>query len=147
MTDGTLVFIIKDERILLAMKKRGFGEGKWNGPGGKIQAGEAPIDAAIRETQEEISVTPVLRRELGVISYHDPKFGDWSVHVFRATSWKGEPVETEEMKPQWWALSAIPYENMWAGDDQWLPYVLRDHPFTATAWSDGQGGVTKVAIT
>ncbi len=146
MTEGTLVFIIKDDRVLLAMKKRGFGEGKWNGPGGKIHFGEAPIDAAIRETQEEIGVTPVLRRELGFIIYHDPKFGDWSVHVFRSTSFKGEPVESEEMKPQWWAISAMPFDQMWAGDDQWMPHVLRDHPFKAEVWADGKGGVTKVEI-
>lgn len=146
MTEGTLVYIINSERVLLAMKKRGFGQGKWNAPGGKIKNGETPMEAAIRETQEEVGVTPTLRRQLGTITYHDPKDGDWNVHVFRATALSGEPVESEEMEPQWWALSAIPYDRMWAGDEQWLPYVLRDHPFVAEIWMDGNGGVKKLNV-
>ena len=36
----TLLFLRRDGQILLAMKKRGFGEGKWNGVGGKVEPGE-----------------------------------------------------------------------------------------------------------
>ena len=56
MTAGTLVYLFKENRILLAMKKRGFGEGKWNGPGGKILGHETPKEAAIREVMEEIGI-------------------------------------------------------------------------------------------
>jgi 8-oxo-dGTP pyrophosphatase MutT (NUDIX family) len=146
MIEGTLVYLFRGNEVLLAMKKRGLGEGKWNGPGGKIQPGETIIDGAIREVEEELGIVPVLRRELGTIQYHDPKFGDWKVHVFRGVKWKGEPVESEEMRPQWWSIDAIPYADMWAGDDQWMPYVVRDHPFIAEVWADGQGGVTKVDV-
>jgi 8-oxo-dGTP diphosphatase/2-hydroxy-dATP diphosphatase len=44
----TLVLVSKKCGILLGLKKRGFGEGKWNGFGGKIESGESVIQAAIR---------------------------------------------------------------------------------------------------
>jgi 8-oxo-dGTP diphosphatase/2-hydroxy-dATP diphosphatase len=44
----TLVLVLKKCGILLGLKKRGFGEGKWNGFGGKIESGESVIQAAIR---------------------------------------------------------------------------------------------------
>ena len=39
---ATLLFVIQEGRILLIHKKRGFGRGKINGPGGKIESGETP---------------------------------------------------------------------------------------------------------
>ncbi len=44
----TLVFLVDDDRVLLGMKKRGFGAGKWNGFGGKVEPGETIEEAAIR---------------------------------------------------------------------------------------------------
>lgn len=146
MTEGVLVYLFRGQEILLAMKKRGFGEGKWNGPGGKMEPGETPRQAAIREVQEEIGVTPTLTSELGSLLYHDVKFGDWRVHIFRTEVWVGEPAESEEMKPQWWPVSAIPYSEMWSGDDVWTPYVVSSTPFLGEVWANGNGGVTKVKV-
>ena len=52
----TLCLLVKDDKVLLAMKKRGFGMGKWNGVGGKVEDGETIEMAAARETGEEIGV-------------------------------------------------------------------------------------------
>ena len=49
----TLVFLRREGEVLLGMKKRGFGEGKWNGFGGKVEAGETIVEAAAREVREE----------------------------------------------------------------------------------------------
>lgn len=43
----TLVMVLQPPRILLGMKKRGFGAGRWNGFGGKVQEGET-IEAGAR---------------------------------------------------------------------------------------------------
>lgn len=146
MTEGTLVYMFKDNRVLLAMKKRGFGEGKWNAPGGKLHPGETPIAAGIRETEEEIGVTPVLTEALGRIQYHDAKVGDWMVHVFRTDEWDGEPTESEEMKPQWFDITDIPYDAMWSGDDKWTPLVVEGKKFSAEMWFDGEQNNTKAEI-
>lgn len=146
MTEGTLVYMFKDNRVLLAIKKRGFGEGKWNGPGGKMLQGETPAAAGIRETEEEIGVTPVLTQPLAKIQYHDSDVGDWVVHVFRTEEWQGEPTESEEMKPQWFDITDIPYDTMWSGDDKWMPLVIEGKKFEAEMWFDGKQNNTKAEI-
>ena len=45
----TLLFVQERGKLLLGMKKRGFGKGRWNGFGGKVQVGEETIEeGAIR---------------------------------------------------------------------------------------------------
>ncbi|HEU5121728.1 MAG TPA: hypothetical protein VFT59_02690, partial [Candidatus Saccharimonadales bacterium] len=46
------------------------------------------------------------------------------VHVYLCDEWEGEPVETEEMAPEWFRLADIPYGDMWQDDTHWLPQVL-----------------------
>jgi 8-oxo-dGTP pyrophosphatase MutT (NUDIX family) len=146
MTKGVLVYMFRGAHILLAMKKRGFGEGKWNGPGGKIEFGENALHAAIRETKEEVGVTPLIEHPLGNILYHDQKFGNWQVTVFRAEEFSGDMIETEEMRPQWWPIDDIPYEDMWAGDAEWMPYVIQNQPFDAELWFDGHNHLIRKDI-
>lgn len=142
----TILFLRKGNQILLAMKKRGFGQGKWNGVGGKADSGETPTEAAIRECQEEIGVTPVNPQLVGEIKFlmtTDPSFGHHA-HVFVTEQWEGEPAETEEMQPQWFAVSDIPYESMWADDPLWIPLVLEGKLFQADITLDGDDQDGKV---
>jgi 8-oxo-dGTP diphosphatase len=121
---ATLLFVIREGKILLIRKKRGLGAGKINGPGGRIEAGETSLDAAVRETREELGIealSPELRGEL-----HFQFVDGYSLHcsVFVSGDLVGEPVETSEAIPLWTPLNAIPYEEMWADDICWLPAVL-----------------------
>lgn len=123
----TLLFFIKDGKILLAMKKRGFGAGKWNGVGGKIEAGETIEDALVRESVEEVSMKPLSWTKVAELDFiQDAETDPWHmyVHAYLSEEWEGEPTESEEMKPQWYDLDAIPYEVMWEDDKYWLPQVL-----------------------
>lgn len=127
MKQATLLFLFKDNQVLLAMKKRGFGEGRWNGVGGKPQYGESIIDAAIRECSEEIVVTPNNIKEVATLNFYFPeKSKDWDqqVIVFSCNNWDGIPVETEEMAPKWFSIDEIPYDQMWSDDIYWLPKVI-----------------------
>jgi 8-oxo-dGTP diphosphatase len=131
MKKVTLLFLLRDNQILLAMKKRGFGVGKWNGCGGKAEPGESIEQAAIREAQEEIGVTPLKPEQVGEFKFYmsaDPDFCHHA-HIFIARAWNGEPHETEEMRPQWFAFDTIPYDTMWADDRQWLPLLLAGKRF------------------
>jgi 8-oxo-dGTP pyrophosphatase MutT (NUDIX family) len=126
----TLVFLCRDDEILLAMKKRGFGEGHWNGVGGKIEPNESLEQALVRETEEEIGVTPLTWDK---VAEHDFLMDSDSetpyhlyVHTFVCNKWRGEPSESEEMRPQWFSLDKIPYQQMWADDPFWLPQVLKN---------------------
>lgn len=135
----TILFLKNGDQVLLAMKKRGFGMGKWNGVGGKVDAGEDIAAAAIRECQEEIGVTPINPLLVGKIKFYDkadPNFGHHA-HIYLAEKWQGQPTETEEMRPKWFATKDIPYEQMWADDPHWLPLVLQSKLFTGTITLDG----------
>lgn len=134
-----LVFLRRGNELLLAMKKRGFGAGNWNGTGGKIEPGETPLQAAVRETQEEIGVTPRNLQLVGRLRFflHDQPDFEHYCHVFVATDWDGEPSESEEMRPQWFEISAIPYHHMWADDPIWLPLLLDGKLFQGSVTVDG----------
>lgn len=128
MKELTLGYLVKGDSVLLAMKKRGFGKGKWNGVGGKLEPGESMQQAMIRECQEEISVTPTMfyqTADLTFDEFHDGVPAQHHVQVFIITEWEGTPAESEEMKPQWFSKDSLPYEQMWSDDQFWLAEVLR----------------------
>lgn len=123
----TLLYLTKDSQVLLAMKKRGFGEGKWNGVGGKIEQGETVEQALIRECQEEIGVTPIEFIKRGYLVFSEHHAGErkiMNLHVYITTKWDGNIVESEEMKPAWFNESELPYDTMWPADKIWIPIVL-----------------------
>jgi len=132
MKHTTLLFLLEDTRILLAMKKRGFGVGRWNGVGGKIEPGETIEQAAARECFEEIGVKPGTLEKVAHLTFAFPDGStDILTHVYLTREWDGEPIETDEMAPQWFALDDIPYTKMWQDDRYWLPHVLDGKKLTA----------------
>ncbi|XP_011627048.1 7,8-dihydro-8-oxoguanine triphosphatase isoform X2 [Amborella trichopoda] len=96
----TLAIVNTGGRVLLGLKKRGFGEGYFNGFGGKLEEGESIDEAAARE-----------------------------VHVFNVPDYMGKPCETEEMLPTWFAHEDIPYDKMWMDDKVWYPHFLKGDMF------------------
>ena len=130
MRDVTLVLPMRDGQILLGMKKRGFGVGKLNGFGGKLNEGETVIDSAIRELAEEVGLEVGIENlnKMAELTFLFPhrEDEDWNqiVHVFFVDSWEGEPKESEEMSFEWHDLDKIPFEKMWDDDKYWLPEVL-----------------------
>ncbi len=125
--ETTLCLLKKENEILLAMKKRGFGEGKYNGVGGKIESNETPEQAMIRETQEEISVTPINYEKVGLIEFDEYYKGSKQnviFHLYIVSEWEGVISETEEMRPKWFSINEIPYNQMFPDDKYWLPIVL-----------------------
>lgn len=140
LRDATLVFLIKKSGneitdICLAMKKRGFGMGRWNGVGGKVEAEKETIeDAAKRETREEINVEIKEINKVAELSFYFPHNPAWNqmVHVYFTESWEGEPVESEEMNPKWFSVNNLPYSEMWPDDIFWIPEVLKGNLVSAT---------------
>ncbi len=150
---ANLCFIVKDGRVLLIRKKRGLGAGKINGPGGKVEPGETALESAIRETQEEIGVTPREIEERGVLHFQFIDGYSLQCVVFVARDFDGEPIETVEAAPLWFDLDAIPFDEMWADDRHWLPRTLRGGSFDGwfvfdgdamlshdVRWRDGEAG-------
>lgn len=125
-TTHTICLLINQDQVLLAMKKRGFGVGKWNGAGGTREEGESIEEAAIRETQEEIGVTPTSLKHTATLTFRFLDKPEWDrvVGVYIAKRWDGEPIESEEMRPQWFNIKNIPLSEMWEADTHWMPQVL-----------------------
>jgi 8-oxo-dGTP diphosphatase/2-hydroxy-dATP diphosphatase len=126
----TLCIVTKGEEVLLGMKKRGFGAGRWNGFGGKVIEGETIEQAAVRETKEEAGIEVKNIQEVGILNFEfegNPEILE--VHVYKTTEYNGEPVETEEMRPQWYAFNKVPYADMWPDDKFWLPECLSGNRF------------------
>ncbi len=153
----TLLIIHKDEQVLLGMKKRGFGAGKWNGFGGKVQKGESIEDAARRELFEEVEIEVVEMEKMGVLEFSwrsqashgvgQKKPSDiLQVHIFKATDFFGESQETEEMKPQWFPVNEIPFEKMWSDDRYWVPLFLENKKFSGAFLFDEHNNILKYQL-
>ncbi|KAJ2957248.1 hypothetical protein NQZ79_g7042 [Umbelopsis isabellina] len=113
------------------MKKRGFGCGRFNGFGGKVEKGETILEGAHRELEEEAFVTTDKLDRVGLLLFtfeKDPVALE--VHVYVTKSYHGEPKESEEMKPEWFQYNEIPYDTMWPDDRFWLPVMLSGKLFT-----------------
>lgn len=121
---ATLLFLLEGDRVLLIRKQRGLGAGKINGPGGRLEPGETPSQAALRETQEEVCVTVLDPASRGEVRFQFVDGYALQCHLFVATSYRGEPTETDEAIPMWIPIDAVPYGEMWADDALWFPHVL-----------------------
>ena len=136
----TLCCIYNDKHILLGMKKRGFGEGRWNGFGGKVHKGETIEEAAKRELKEEACIRVDKIDKRGVLLFEfegNPE--KLEMHIFSSNTFKGEPTETEEMKPRWFLRDEIPYDSMWPDDPYWIPSMLEGKNFTGSFLFDSEG--------
>jgi 8-oxo-dGTP diphosphatase len=118
----------EDTQVLLGRKKSGLGSGRTVGLGGKIEAGETPLLAAVREIEEEsgLIVDPADLDERGMLEYRFPTHPDWSQRstIFVAHAFRGELAESDELAPDWYPLYALPLDRMWHDASFWLPQVL-----------------------
>jgi 8-oxo-dGTP diphosphatase len=126
---ATLLFIVLGGRILLIEKKRGHGAGLVNGPGGKLETGETPVQCAVREVEEETGVHPLGARLVGELHFQYSNGDTVYGYAFRADAYSGTLIETAEANPFWVRIDDIPYDDMWDDDRVWLPLLLQNRPF------------------
>ncbi|KAA1473002.1 hypothetical protein DENSPDRAFT_216973 [Dentipellis sp. KUC8613] len=164
----TNAFIIHGNKLLLGYKKRGFGVGKYNGFGGKVEPGETPDQAAARELEEEAGIEAPLEHS-GTFLFVTEGGPDWAfqIEIYRAEEYSGTLAETDEMRPVWFSISAssetakaavasviekaidnnlppIPYESMWDSDYLWLPLLLSKTHFVGRTDFKEVDGVFKL---
>jgi 8-oxo-dGTP diphosphatase len=96
----TLLYVVKDGKVLLIRKKRGLGAGFFNGVGGKAKPGETPEQAAVREMAEEVGAEPLEMECRGLLEFWNFEDGVVEsihyVHVFAARGYTGELRESDE---------------------------------------------------
>jgi 8-oxo-dGTP diphosphatase len=135
---AVLCFLRNEHSILLIRKKVGLGAGKINGPGGRLEPGETPHEAAVRETREEVGLLVSNLRKVADLSFI---FLDgYSLHctVFLTDSFAGYLRESSEAAPFWCPMAEIPYREMWEDDSLWLPRVLRGERIRGCFLFDGE---------
>ncbi len=131
MQETTLCFLVRGDpprQVLLGLKKRGFGAGKYGGIGGKVAPRETVGEAAIRELAEETGVMVSVQdlRPAGSLQFLFPARPEWSqvMHLVLANRWEGDPAESAEIIPAWFDVAQVPYERMWPDAIYWLPRIL-----------------------
>jgi 8-oxo-dGTP diphosphatase len=125
-TEQAVICYIKDDnQLLLINKKKGLGAGKVNAPGGRIEPGEMPVEATIRECREEVGLTPVEPEYAADLFFIFKNGRSLRSFVFTADAYEGEPVETDEADPFWCSVDNLPLDKMWADDELWLPRILK----------------------
>lgn len=131
--EATLCHIMDGNLLLLQLKGMGlFGEGKWNGVGGKLKANEVPREGATREALEETGLLVSKLKKHGILNFY---FGlkakpDWVVHIFSTKTFEGKLKSSEEGILRWFTFDKIPYDKMWQDDKHWLPLLLEGKQFT-----------------
>ncbi|MBP9757268.1 MAG: 8-oxo-dGTP diphosphatase [Candidatus Pacebacteria bacterium] len=143
MKQATLCYCIRGNEILLGLKKVRFGAGKWNGYGGKVDPGETNEEAAARELFEEsgIATDHGKLEKIADIQFFFSGKPVFQCHAYIAREWDGEPVESEEMAPRWFAIDAMPLESMWISDAAWLREALSGSPMAGTVYFNDDGSV------
>jgi 8-oxo-dGTP diphosphatase len=134
--------IIREGRILLQRKTAGrFGEGKWNGPGGKLGPGETPDECARREVREETGLCVHSLRLHGALRHYFGKVDepDWIVYQFSTTEFEGKPKDSDEGELRWFPVDEIPYHEMWQDDEHWLPLLLDGRDFAGDFYFNEDG--------
>lgn len=105
--------IIHEDKVFAT--QRGYGEFKdgWEFPGGKIEEGETPQEALVREIKEELNIEIEVRELLDVVEYDYPNF-HLSMDCFICKIKSGELVLNEHEAAKWLTKDTL-------GSVEWLP--------------------------
>ena len=142
--ESVLCFVRKrlDRQVLLIYKKTGLGAGLINAPGGRIERGETPEEAAVREAREEVSIDVEKLSFSGNLYFQFTNGHSIRGYVFQTETWFGKPLETAEATPFWCGENSIPYDKMWVDDELWLPQLLADRYFSGRFVFDDQTAIS-----
>ncbi|MHA7264502.1 8-oxo-dGTP diphosphatase [Arthrobacter sp. TMN-37] len=138
--------------VLLGLKQQGFGTGRIVALGGKLEPGETPAQAAVREVAEEsgLSVEEADLGFLGEVTWDFPANPAWNMRawIFTAERFTGEAGASDEITPEWFPVAAPPWDAMWEDAAYWLPHVLARESFRADIVLDAHSvGVASAAVT
>lgn len=145
-----VVYLRRDNEILMARKQRGFGAGKLMGAGGKVEPGETVEQCLLRETREELGIVPMKYEKVAVYTRDcslsdEPFIAENTVYI--CTEWQGEPTESDEAKElAWYPIDDLPFDDMTSDRRMWLPQVLAGEKIKGTFAYDQNDQLTTHSI-
>ena len=132
---ATLCYVKRAGHTLMVYRNKkpnDIHEGKWNGLGGKFEAGETPEDCVIREIHEESGLSIRNPKLCGLLMFPNFKGSDWYVFVFTATEFNGELIDdSPEGKLEWIPDEKMSSLNLWESDHIFMPWIKNGDFFSA----------------
>jgi len=105
--------------------------GKWNGLGGKLEAGESPEECVCRELREESGLEIRTPRLHGLLTFAGFKGEDWYVFVYTASEFSGALRENEEGYLRWVPDAELLSLPLWPSDAIFFPWLRQERFFSA----------------
>jgi 8-oxo-dGTP diphosphatase len=131
---ATLCYLKRDGCTLMVFRNKkanDIHEGKWNGLGGKFEAGETPEECVLRETLEESGLSIQNPKLCGLLMFRKFKGNDWYVFVFTASDFTGQLIDSPEGKLEWIPDEKIHGLNLWESDHIFMPWIQEGKFFSA----------------
>ena len=137
---ANLIFVTENDRVLLIRKKTGLGEGKINGPGGKLEPGKDALTSAVREIEEEIAhPRPKIRlRGNGRAPIPVRRWFGAALRRFSRRSVRGDAHGNARGRSALFGIDELPFEEMWSDDRHWLRPMLDGGKFAGDFVFDGE---------
>lgn len=134
--NATVVFPVKDGKVLLGRKTKKIGVGKYNGFGGKQHGDETIEHTAARELYEETGLgLKVDNKDLelcAIVDFDNGDFVHFKVYFYIANNFTGEFKDTDEMIDiDWFDVKNMPYDNMLAADKIFVEKIFNGEKFSA----------------
>jgi 8-oxo-dGTP diphosphatase len=123
--DGCTLMVYRDKKV------NDIHEGKWNGLGGKFEAGETPEECVVREVLEESGLSIQHPKLCGLLMFPKFKGNDWYVFVFTANEFSGELIDSPEGRLEWIPDEKILDLNLWESDHIFMTWIKEGKFFSA----------------
>ncbi len=138
---ATLCYIHHDNHTLMlhrVKKEHDIHAGKWNGLGGKFEAGESPEQCVIREVREESGLIIPDPKLVGLLMFPNFKNEDWYVFTFTAHEFEGELIDSSEGDLKWVPDDQVESLPLWESDHVFLPWIRENRFFSARFFYEGE---------
>ncbi len=125
-TLGTLIYCLRDHRVLLMRRRKEPNLGLWVAPGGKVEPGESPYECALRELVEETGLRAHGLRLRGLVTETSPRPDwQWLLFIYVTATFEGSLRPDErEGELRWWSLDAARHVPMPEADKVFFPRVI-----------------------
>ena len=132
MKETTLCYIEKENKYLMLYRNKSDkdpNKGKWLGIGGKLEKGETPDEAAVREVYEETGLILDGYEYRGIVNFVSDIYEDEIMHLYYSNDFRGEVKECDEGHLEWIDKDKVFDLPMWEGDRIFLKFLDSNMPF------------------